>query len=60
MDEIGVAHEREKEEDFRSQKQMGFEAEWTYDGKIAELPLPYPFKERPRLGVRHLVRCELA
>lgn len=39
---------------------MGVDAEWTYDGKIADvLPFPEPFKKRPRLGARHIVKCEL-
>ena len=51
--------EREKEEEFREQKQMGYESEWTYDGKLNGLPLPEPFKERPRLGSRFTVTNEL-
>jgi hypothetical protein len=58
MEELGVMTEREKEEDFREQKQMGYESEWTYDGKLNNLPLPSPFQKRPRLGSRHTVMSE--
>ena len=56
---MGQMIEREKEEDFREQKQMGYESEWTYDGKLSDLPLPSPFKKRPRLGARFTVTAEL-
>lgn len=59
MDEIGLMEEREKEEEFREIKQMGFQSEWTYDGKLVSLPLPPPFKMRPRLGSRNTVKNEL-
>lgn len=39
---------------------MGVDSEWTYDGKLVGLPLPYPFQGRPRLGARHAVRNELS
>lgn len=54
---MSVAIEREKEKDFREIKQLGIQPEWTYEGKLTNLPLPKPFKVRPRLGGRHLVKC---
>lgn len=60
MEEAGLQIEREKEEDFRKEKQMGVDADWTYDGKMTQLNLPEPFKKRPRLGARYLVRNELS
>lgn len=60
MEEIGLVEEREKEIDFREAKQMGYDAEWTFDGRLGDLPLPPPFKKRPRLGSRSSVRNELA
>jgi len=59
MNEVGLSEEREKEEEFRAEKQMGFQAEWTYDGKLVNLPLPHPFTSRPRIGVRRIVKGEI-
>jgi hypothetical protein len=56
MEEIGISIEREKEKDFREVKQLGYQPEWSYDGQILDLPLPSPFKARPRLGARHLIK----
>lgn len=56
IEEVGLAVEREKEKDFREIKQLGYHPEWSYEGKIITLPLPEPFKERPRLGSRNLVK----
>ena len=39
---------------------MGYQSEWTYDGKLVGLPLPEPFTKRPRLGCRHTVMCQLS
>lgn len=60
MEQVGVNCEREKEKDFREQKQMGYQSEWTYDGKLVDLPLPAPFTKRPRLGCRHTVMCQVS
>ena len=57
MEQIAVAVEREKEKEFREVKQLGYQPEWTYDGKLSNLPLPKPFRSRPRLGARHLIKC---
>ncbi len=56
MEEIGISIEREKEKDFREVKQLGYQPKWSYDGQILDLPLPTPFKSRPRLGARHLIK----
>lgn len=37
-------------------KQLGYQPEWSYEGKLLNLPLPKPFKSRPRLGARYLVK----
>lgn len=39
---------------------MGYQSEWTFDGKLVDLPLPEPFSKRPRLGCRHTVMCQLS
>ena len=56
MEEIGVALERDKEQQFREEKQFGVHPPWSYDGKLFNLPLPSPFKTRPRLGCQNLVK----
>lgn len=58
--EVGIMYEREKEKDFRKEKQMGVHPPWSRNGQLTNLPLPEPFKERPRLGCRHLVRSRLS
>ena len=60
MEEAGLQNEREKEEDYRKEKQMGVDAEWTYDSKMVGLWVPAPFTTRPRLGSRYLVKNELS
>jgi len=59
IEEIGAQQEREREKDFRDIKQFGYDAEWTLRGKITDIPLPFPFKKRPRLGARHFVRSHI-
>lgn len=59
MEQIGLMEEREKEKEFREAKQMGYDAEWTYDRRLVSLPLPAPFKKRPRLGARNSLKNEL-
>ncbi|EGR31275.1 protein kinase domain protein [Ichthyophthirius multifiliis] len=49
---------KKKEKDLRDNKQFGIDSEWTYDGKIKNLPLPEPFIKRPCLGARMLVRSQ--
>ena len=56
IEELGIAIEREKEKDFREVKQLGYHPEWSYEGKLLDLPLPKPFKTRPRLGARYLIK----
>jgi hypothetical protein len=56
IEEVGLAYEREKEKDLREIKQLGVMPEWSYHGKLLNLPLPHPFKSRPRLGARCTVR----
>ena len=56
IEEIGLAQEREKEKEFREIKQLGLQPEWSFDGKLLGLPLPAPFKTRPRLGARSIVK----
>ena len=60
IEQVGVNCEREKEKDFREQKQMGYDSEWTYEGRLNSLPVPEPVKKRPRLGSRHTVMCQLS
>lgn len=59
IDEVGLSMEREKEKEFREVKQLGFHPEWSYEGKLLGLPLPKPFKARPRLGARYMVKAHL-
>jgi hypothetical protein len=60
MEEVAVAREREKEQDFREIKQLGYHPDWSYEGKLLNMPLPEPFKSRPRLGARHLVKSHFS
>lgn len=59
IEEVGLSVEREKEKEFREMKQLGFQPEWSYEGKLLNLPLPKPFKSRPRLGARHMIKSHM-
>ena len=58
LEELGLNHEETNEEKFRERKQLGFNEEWTLDGRIKhdQSDLPFPIAHRPRLGARVLVR----
>ncbi|EAS03936.2 kinase domain protein (macronuclear) [Tetrahymena thermophila SB210] len=56
LEEAGQEEEREKEKELREAKQFGMDSDWTYGGKLKNLPLPDPIKKRPCLGARMLVR----
>lgn len=60
LDEVGISIEREKEKEFREEKQFGVHPGWSKDGALFDLPLPPPFKKRPRMGVRYLVKNKLS
>lgn len=60
IEEVAVAREREKELEFREIKQLGYNPDWSYDGKLLNLPLPKPFTSRPRLGARNLVKSHFS
>ena len=60
LEEVGLTLERDKEKDFREEKQLGVFAEWTMEGRLYNLPLPSPFKGRPRKGCRHLIQSRLS
>lgn len=38
---------------------MGYDSEWTFEGRLNSLPVPDPVKKRPRLGCRYTVMCQL-
>eukprot|EP00826_Nyctotherus_ovalis_P023202 TRINITY_DN1784_c0_g8_i2.p1 TRINITY_DN1784_c0_g8~~TRINITY_DN1784_c0_g8_i2.p1 ORF type:complete len:875 (+),score=299.36 TRINITY_DN1784_c0_g8_i2:535-3159(+) len=56
MEEIGRVREEENEKDFREYKQFDYHEEWTYNGDVESIELPFPFARRPRLGTRDLVK----
>lgn len=60
MEEIGITIERDKEKDFREEKQFGVHPPWSKDGKLFGMPLPAPFKTRPRIGCQNLVKNRLS
>ena len=53
-----MKHEEDNEAKYRDRKQLGFNEEWTLNGKISssQMDLPFPILHRPRLGARVLVR----
>jgi len=56
IEEIGRIREEENEKEFREYKQFDYHEEWTYEGNIEAIKLPFPFAHRPRLGSRDLVK----
>jgi len=56
LEEMGLDYEEREEEKIRDQKQYALDAEWTNNGEFVDLPLPKPFKHRPRLGARNVIR----
>ncbi|CDW81095.1 UNKNOWN [Stylonychia lemnae] len=58
IEELGKQYEEEYEKDIRELKQLGFNPEWTFNGKVkdSDVTLPLPFIHRPCLGSRILVR----
>jgi hypothetical protein len=60
LEEVGISIERDKEKDFREHKQFGICPEWSSEGRLYDLPLPSPFKTRPRLGCQNLIKNRLS
>ena len=56
IEEIGKTYEEDNEVQLREKRQLGYKEEWTRDGKMENLPLPSPFKRRPRLGARLIMQ----
>ena len=56
LEEMGMDYEEREESKVRDTKQYALDAEWTNNGEFIGLPLPRPFKHRPRLGARNVVR----
>ena len=59
IENIGKKYEIDNEESLREVKQLGHKELWTRNGEMENLPLPFPFKTRPRLGARIIVRSHL-
>lgn len=53
-----MRYEEEYEEKLRDMKQLGYAAEWTFDGEVKDnkISFPFPIAHRPRLGARMIVR----
>ena len=60
LEEVGISIERDKEKEFREHKQFGICPEWSSEGRLYGMPLPAPFKTRPRLGCQHLIKSRLS
>jgi hypothetical protein len=43
----------------REIKQFAYDAEWTVNGQITDIPYPAPITKRPRIGCRHFVRVHI-
>lgn len=56
LEEMGMDYEEREEAKVREAKQYDLDSEWTNNGEFANLPLPRPFKHRPRLGARIVVK----
>jgi len=58
IEELGQQYEEEYEEKMREVKQLGYAAEWTFNGAVKDhqIEFPFPCTHRPRLGARWLVR----
>ena len=56
IEEMGMDYEEREEEKIRDKKQYALDAAWTNKGEFIDLPLPRPFRHRPRLGARNVIR----
>ena len=56
LEEMGMDYEEREEQKVRDKKQYALDAEWTNSGEFVDLDLPRPFKHRPRMGSRIVVR----
>ena len=56
LEEMGIDYEEREEQKIRDTKQYALEAAWTNNGEFVGLELPRPFKHRPRLGSRIVIR----
>ena len=56
IEEMGMDYEEREEEKVRDKKQYALDAAWTNNGEFEKLELPRPFKHRPRLGARNVIR----
>lgn len=56
LEEMGMDYEEREEAKIRETKQYALEPEWTNNREFIGLPLPRPFKHRPRLGARIVVK----
>jgi hypothetical protein len=56
LEEMGMDYEEREEAKIRETKQYALEPEWTNNREFIGLPLPSPFKHRPRLGARIVVK----
>ena len=59
IEEVGISIERDKEKEFREERQFGIHPAWSREGKIYDMELPAPHKKRPRLGCRNLIKNRL-
>ena len=56
LEEMGMDYEEREEGKVRDKKQYALDAAWTNNGEFSALALPRPFKHRPRLGARNVIR----
>jgi hypothetical protein len=56
IEEMGMDYEEREEEKVRDKKQYALDSAWTNKGEFVGLDLPRPFKHRPRLGARIVIK----
>jgi hypothetical protein len=56
IEEMGMDYEEREEEKVRDKKQYALDSAWTNKGEFIGLDLPTPFKHRPRLGARIVIK----
>lgn len=56
IEEMGIDYEEREEEKVRDKKQYALDSAWTNGGEFVSLELPRPFKHRPRLGARQVIK----